>query len=415
VLVRDSLSTDLASLRIPREPQRPQRVRRLWPIVGGLAGVGILAGAAVLAWPHVEAQLFKTEVAVTRIALVSPVSASTTLTASGYIVPQVISKVAAKFPGRVSKLYVREGDKVVKDQLLMELDSADQANQVAQARSRLAASRARVETARANLAETELQIERETPLFKAGISTRSTLEDLQARARSLRAAIDAAQADVQVAQADEKAAAVALEYMTIRAPIAGTVLHKPLQLGEVVGYSASGALLNLVDIADLDSDMVEVDVPEARLHLVRQGAPAEITLEAFPGRRFRGEVAEFGRQVDRAKASLIVRVRFVDPKEGVLPDMAARVSFLTQRPSAEQMRAAEFTVVPANALVSRGGEKGVFTVSEEGRIRWQAVSLGEASGDAFVLKSGPPPGTRIVSQPPATLQEGMQIKERAER
>lgn len=415
-IVRDSLSSDLASLRIPRGEQPPgQRSRMLRPVIGALALLAALAAGAVLAWPYVEARLFKSEVTVTRIALVSPVSASTTLTASGYVVPQVVSKVAAKLPGRVAKLLVHEGDKVSKDQVLMELDAADQVSQLAQARSRLAAARARVETARASLAETELQLERERPLAQAGVSPRSAVEDLQARARSLRAALEAAHADVQVAKADEEAAAVARDYMIIRSPIAGTVIHRPLQVGEVVGYSAAGALLNLADVADLDSDMVEVDVPEARLHLVRRGAPAEIALEAFPGRRFRGEVAEFGRQVDRAKASLTVRVRFVDPKEGVLPDMAARVSFLTRPPTQEQLHAAEFSVVPANALVARGDEKGVLVVSEDGRVRWQAVSLGDPTGDGFVMKAGPAPGTRIVSQPPATLQDGMTIKERSER
>jgi HlyD family secretion protein len=414
--VRDALSSDLASLRIPRgEPPRRHRYDFRWSLAAGVLVLTGVAGAGVLAWPYVEARLFKTEVSVTRIALVSPVSATTTLTASGYVVPQVISKVAAKLPGRVDRLLVHEGDKVAKDQVLMNLDAADQISQLAQAHSRLVAARARVETARAMLAETEIQLEREKPLLKAGVSPRSTTEDLQAHADSLRAALQAAAGDVQVAQADEQAAQVALDYMTIRSPISGTVLNKPLQVGEVVGYSAVGALTNLVDIADLDSDMVEVDVPEARLYLVHLGAPCEITLDAFPGKRFRGEVAQFGNQVDRAKATLIVKVRFVDTKSGVLPDMAARVSFLTQPPTLEQLRAAEFPVVPAGAVVSRAGEKGVLVVNEDGRVNWHAVTLGDAVADGFLLKSGPPAGTRVVSRPPASLQEGVQIKERPER
>ncbi|HUJ74260.1 MAG TPA: efflux RND transporter periplasmic adaptor subunit [bacterium] len=381
----------------------------------GVLALAALVSGGLMAWPYVEARLFKTEVTVTRIAMVSPVSASTTLTASGYVVPQLISKVAAKLPGRVATLLVREGDKVAKDQVLMTLDAADQISQLAQARSRVVAAQARVVAARATLAETELQLAREKLLSAAGVSPRSNMEDLQAHADSLRAALDAATSDVRVAQSDVEAAKVALENMTIRSPIAGTILDKPLQVGEVVGYSPSGALQNLVDVADLNTDMVEVDVPEARLHLVHLGAPCEITLDAFPGRRFRGEVAEFGKQVDRAKATLIVKVRFLDPKDGVLPDMAARVSFLTQQPTAEQLRAAGFTVIPANAVVTRSGAKGVLVVSDDDSVRWRPVSLGDALADGFVLKAGPPAGARIVSSPPPTLRDGMTIKERPER
>ena len=414
--VRDSLSSDLASLRIHRhEPPKPKGFRIRWPWIAGILAIAAVGAGAILAWPYVEATLFKTEVTVTRIALVSPVSASTTLTASGYVVPQMISKVAAKVPGRVSKLNVREGDKVAKDQVLMELDASDQINLLAQARSRLAASRARVDSARAQLAETELQYAREKRLAAEGVSPRSTMEDLRAHADSLRAGLEAAKADVAVAQADEKAAEITLDYMTIRSPIKGTVIHKPLQVGEIVGYSASGALQNLVDIADLDSDMVEVDVPEARLYLVRMGAPCEITLDAFPGKRLRGEVAEFGKQVDRAKATLTVKVRFLDSKDGVLPDMAARVSFLTQPPTQEQLKASEFPVVPATAIVESAGIKRVLTVDEDGRVHWQPIVTGEAVADGFVLKAGPPAGTRVVSRPPATLQDGMKIRERPQQ
>ncbi len=415
-VVRDSLSSDLASLHIPRgEPPQRQRSATLWTVIAGAAGLATLVGAGVVAWPYVEARLFKTEVSVTRIALVSPVSASTTLTASGYVVPQLISKVAAKIPGRVNKLLVHEGDKVSRGQVLIELDAVDLVSQLAQARSRVAAAQARVETARASLAETELQLAREMQLSNRGVTPRSNMEDLQAHANSLRAGLDAAASDVQVARADEQAAVVALDYMTIRSPISGTVIHKPLQVGEVAGYSPSGALQNLVDVADLESDMVEVDVPEARLHLVRLGASCEITLDAFPGRRFRGEVAEFGNQVDRAKATLTVKVRFLDAKGGVLPDMAARVSFLAQAPTQEQLRTAEFSVVPTAALVTRAGAKGVLVVAEDDSIHWQPVSLGDALADGFVLQAGPPAGTRIVSRPPPTLQDGMTVKERPER
>jgi RND family efflux transporter MFP subunit len=411
---RDSLSADLASLRLHREESPPKRGLG-WRVGAGLAAAAALVGGGLLAWPPLEARLFKTEVAITRVTLVSPVAASTSLTASGYVVPQVLSKVAPKIPGRVSKVHVKEGDTVSAGQVLMELDATDQSSQLAQARSRLAAAQARVVTAQANLEEVRVQLERERRLAAVGASARSTLEDLEARQASLKAAVDAAQAEVKVAQTELLSAQTALDEMTIRAPIAGTVIHKPMQVGEVVGYSTTGVQMSLVDIADLATNLVEVDVPEGRLHLIRPGAPAEISLDAFPGRRLRGEVAAFGKQVDRAKATLTVKVRFLDDMAGVLPDMSARVSFLTERPSEEQLRAAERPVVPASAVAERSGSKAVLVIDEGGQVRWQPVELGEAVGGGFVVKAGPKPGTRLVDRPPPTLQDGMKIKERIER
>jgi hypothetical protein len=126
-------------------------------------------------------------------------------------------------------------------------------------------------------------------------------------------------------------------------------------------------------------------------------------------------VAEFGKQVDRAKATLTVKVRILDSKSAVLPDMAARVSFLTHPSTREQLQATEFSVVPATAVVARSGDKRVLVVDDDGRVHWQPVILGAPVADGFVLRKGPPAGTRVVSRPPPALQEGMQIKERPER
>ena len=126
-------------------------------------------------------------------------------------------------------------------------------------------------------------------------------------------------------------------------------------------------------------------------------------------------MADFGKQVDRAKATLTVKVRFLDGSAGVLPDMSARVSFLTERPTEEQLRASERPVVPGSAVVTRGNGKAVLVIDDSAGVRWEPVELGEAVANGFVVKAGPKPGTRIVDRPPATLQEGMKIKEKTDR
>jgi HlyD family secretion protein len=363
--------------------------------------------AWMLGYPAVEARLFKVEVAVTEIATVSPAQASVTVTSTGYVVPQVISKVGTKIPGRVAKVFVKEGSTVQAGDVLAELESTDQKSSILAASSRAQAASARVETARANLAEIEVQLKRDRALVERGAIGKAQLDDLEARARSLGQSVKAAEAEAQAAQADVKPLRASLDDHTVRSPIDGTVISKPIESGELVGPQMS----NIAEIADFRSLVVETDVPEGRLYLIKPGGPCEISLDAYPGKRYRGQTMELGHKVDRAKATVTVKVKFVDPTDGVLPDMSARTSFLSEALSAEAIREKPKTVVPARAVVEQEGSKFVFVVGD-GTVKRAPVKIGPAFGGGFELVEGPAPGTRVVSDPPPALSDGQRIKEK---
>jgi RND family efflux transporter MFP subunit len=399
------LTEDLASLKIHREvnPNRrgPLRAIITIAVVLGLAGAAWLFG-----YPMIEARLFKTEVALTEISMVSPAQASVTVTSTGYVVPQTISKVGAKIAGRVSKVRIKEGTTVKAGDVIAELEATGQQSSVAAASSRALAAQARVDTARANLAETQLQVERNRALLDKGTIGKAVVDDLVARARSLEQAVKAAEAEARAAQAEVSPLKVTLNDLTIVAPIDGTVITKPVQVGELVG------LQNIIaEIADFKTILIETDVPEARLYLIKPGSPCEIVLDAYPGKRYRGATFEIGKKVDRAKATVAVKVKFVDSMEGVLPDMSARTSFLSEEVSADAIREKPKKVVPADALTERGGSKVVFVVSE-GIVKMAPIKVGPAFANGFELVEGPPPGTRIVVQPSAQLADGQRIKEK---
>ena len=405
----DRLASDLASLRIDRQtPPRASssgRVLRwlvLLALVGGVAFVGWRVGA-----PMAEARLFKTEISVTEVALVSPAQAQVQLTSTGYVVPQIEVDVSSKLVGRVDKANVREGSVVKAGQVLFELDASDQRVAVASAQARVAAARARAATARAQLAEIVLQRDRERRLADTGAVSQATADDLAARAKSLEEQVHATDADVAASLAEVNALSTNLGNTTIRAPIDGTVIAKPLLSGDVVLLGTP-----MAKIADFSSIVVETDVPEGRLHLVGKGRPCEIVLDAYPDRRWRGEVVEVSPQLNRAKASATVKVRFLDRDETVLPEMAARVSFLEAPLDVAKLKDPPKHIVPGAALVDRGGAKVVFTL-DQGKVHMVPVTLGKPFGDGFELVDGPSPGTKLVSQPPATLEDGQAIKERS--
>ena len=403
----DRLASDLASLRIDRQapPRTTGRALR-W-----IVGLAILAGVAFAGWrlgaPMVEARLFKTEVGVTEVAVVSPAQAQVQLTSTGYVVPQTEVDVSSKLVGRVDKATVREGSVVKAGQVLFELDASDQRVLVVSAQARVASARARAATARAQLAEIVLQRDRERRLADTGAIATATADDLAARAKSLEEQVHAADADITAAQAEVNALSTNLGNTTIRAPIDGTIITKPLLPGDVVSPGTS-----MAKIADFASIVVETDVPEGRLHLVSKGRPCEIVLDAYPDRRWRGEVVEVSPQLNRAKATATVKVRFLDRDDTVLPEMAARVSFLDAPLDPSKLAEPPKKILPGNAVAERAGAKVVF-VLDEGRVRRVPVTLGKPFGDGFELTEGPAPGVKIVSQPPATLADGQAIKERS--
>jgi RND family efflux transporter MFP subunit len=410
----DQLSSDLASLQIDRETSPDRKGPARYAIIGG-AVIGVAAAGYFVAVPYLSSRIFKTEVSVTEIALVSPAHAAIELTSSGYVMPQTVSQVSAKVGGKVAKVFVNQGDVVAEGDVLLEMELFDQQAAVAAARSRVAAARAAVQTSRAQLAEAKQLAARAEELFSKGVGPKAAAEDAAARVESVQAAVKASEAQVKAAQAEVTALEINLTNYTLRAPISGTIISKPPEIGEIVGPTMPGigAQVGGIELADFTTLAVETDVPEGRLHLVTLGGPAEITLDAFPNERYRGKVLEIVPRVNRAKATVMVKVAFVDDFKGVLPDMAARVSFLNSEIDAAAIKEPPKLIVPGSAIAERDGAKVVFEI-EGGAVRMMPVELGEPYGSGFVLLAGPAAGSKVVKNPSGDLSDGQKIKERTD-
>jgi HlyD family secretion protein len=410
--VSDQLSSDLASLRIDHD-EPPSSGRPLKAVIYVAIALGVAAILYFAVLPTVRSKFYKTEVSATEIAMVSPAQASIELTSTGYVIPQVLSKAVVKLPGRVAEVKVKQSDEVKAGDVLLVLDTVDHQAGIAAAQSRVATARANAETARANLAEVQQQLQRERDLSGQGVTPKATADDLARRADALRAAVKAADAAARASQAEVATLEVNLKSFTLHSPITGKIINRPPELGDFVGPAMTGVAdtAGSIEIADFSSLAVETDVPEGRLHLVKLGQPCEIQLDAFPEKRLRGEVYEVVPRVNRAKATVIVKVKFVDPNEGVLPDMSARVSFLSAKLDQKAANEPPKLIVPGTAVTERAGAKVVFVI-EDGRVRMAPIELGKPFGDGFEVVRGPGSGTRVVSQPGPDLVDGQQVKER---
>lgn len=420
----DDLSQSLASLKIDRNAPPPSSGRGKWWVwliaLGGLVGLGLAAA------PAVEASLFKTPVRITEVASVSPSGGSVELTATGYVQADRNSRVAPKIAGRVAKVHVTQGQAVVAGQPLLELDPSDDEANIVAAKSRVAAAwaqakgaQARVATAEADLNETRIRAERERKLVSSGVVASAAAEDLESRVASLTENVKASQAQAAAAAAEAAALNAQVEVLktgmknlVLTAPIDGTVINKPPQVGEFVGPQPAGVSVDMggIRIADFKTLVIETDIPEGRLAQVKRGAPAEIVLDAYPSQRFRGKVKEITPQVDRAKATVVVKVEFVDATEGVLPDMSARVSFLSKELDEQALKAPPKIIIPGSAVAERNGSKVAF-VFDDGQARMVALKLGPSFGAGFELVSGPRPGTQVIADPPPQLADGQKVKQ----
>jgi RND family efflux transporter MFP subunit len=340
---------------------------------------------------------------------VYPSQAFTLLNASGYVVAQRKAAVASKTTARLEWLGVQEGSRVKAGQILARLENRDTIAARDQAIAGLASARANRIQAEAELTDALRAFNRSRELLAGGIVAQADFDVAETRVSRSRAALDAAQAAVRGAEAALTGAEVAVEYSLIRAPFNAVVLTKNADIGDIV--TPIGAAANsksaVVTIADLASLEVEADVSESSLVRVKQGQPCEIQLDALPDERFRGVLQTIVPTADRSKASVMVKVRFIDRDLRVMPEMSAKVAFL-EKPVTPGEQHPRTAVSPA-VIAERGGRTVVFVIKGD-RASERAVTLGPKVGDLVEVTAGVKAGEKIIASPIAKLRDGVRVK-----
>jgi RND family efflux transporter MFP subunit len=396
---------DLSKLKIDREKAafRPRRKKKTLYAVLILLGLLLVVLFYIIGvfTPPLKVQA----VTVTQI---YPSQAFTVLNASGYVVPQRKSALASKVTGRLIWLGVEEGSLVKKSQVVARLESQDVTAAKEQAVANVTAARSNLEQAKAELRDATLSYNRNKELLAKGVIAQATYDDVLARYEKAKAAVDAAEATVKASLAALDGANIALEYTQIRAPFAGVVLTKDADIGDIVTPlgAAANAKSAVITIADMDSLQVEVDVSESNIGKIHIGQPCEIQLDALPEQRFRGVIHMIVPTADRSKATIMVKVRFLDKDSRILPEMNAKVAFLSRPATPEEQRPR--IAVSQAALAKRKDQEVVFLIQGE-RVTEAPVRLGARMGDMVEVLEGAKPGDKVVLNPPAQLGNGSRI------
>ncbi|MCU0577317.1 MAG: efflux RND transporter periplasmic adaptor subunit [Desulfobacterota bacterium] len=395
----------LDKLTIAKDAKKRKVFLRFKPSYLVLVAAAAAAAVVFAAWAFFSRG---EEVKVAVVSGVYPSQLLANLNASGYVVAQRKADVAAKITGQLVAITVQEGSIVKEGQLIAQLENADAKALVEQSRARLSLAKARLEQAQADLGNASLDFDRKKNLVASGAVSMAEYDAAETRYLSVRAGLDASRAEVASSDAALKSALVSQSYAEIRAPFDAVVLTKNADVGDIITPfgAAASAKAAVVSIADLSSLEVEVDVSEANIGVVKVGQSCDIQLDALPDTRFKGVVDTIVPTVDRSKATVLVKVRFLEQDRRVLPEMSAKVGFLSRDLAPEELKPR--TMVSVRSVRSTGGGAHVFLVDGE-RARKRSVRLGIRFGDMVEVKEGLKPGDTVVVEAPEDLGDGSRI------
>ena len=331
------------------------------------------------------------------------------LNSTGYVVAQRKAAISSKATGRLEWLGVAEGSRVKEGDVIARIDSRDVTAQAQSAEAAVRAARANVRQAEVEQQNAQVEFRRNADLVQKNFISRSALDTAKARLDRSQALVASAQANLNAALANARNAQVSVDYTQIRAPFDGVILSKSANVGDLVtpfsnATDSKGAVVTMADMSTLE---VEADVSESSLAKVHVGQPAEIVLDALPDTRFRGHISRMVPTVDRAKATVMTKVKFdeIDPR--VLPEMSAKVSFLSQEVTAAQQK--PLLAVNADALTGRDGRTVVF-VMRDGHAVAVPVTPGLKIGDATAISGDVKSGEKAIAKPEASLASGALVR-----
>jgi RND family efflux transporter MFP subunit len=392
---QDNKAALLDSLKIERAPIR--RRRQMSPLLyAGIAAAVIALGAGGwYFWPDgaVPVKI------VTAQAGSGAGGGGASLDASGYVVARRKATLSAKILGKVSEVNFEEGQKVKAGDIVARLDDS---NYLAALHQAVAQER-----------QAQAAFNNATPIYARYQNLKSQGAISTDAVENQRTVYDNARTAYDVARAATAFAASNENDTIVRAPFSGVVTVKVAQVGEVVAPQAAGGgdtRTGIVTIVDMDSLEVDVDVSENYIDRVLVGGAATIHLDAYPDWDIPGAVIAIIPTADQSKGTVSVRVAIKAHDARILPQMAARVSFMTPAEKSAAPTATRISV-PLAAVQGAGRTGTIFVIKEDGLVEKRDVALGPHTAQTVTVLSGLTAGERLAASNLDKLQDGGKARE----
>lgn len=446
---QENLNERLRSLKIDRASTLSPTAKNRSPKLLLLGLSGILALLA-LGYVFLFSGAKTISVASVRVESGGASQGESVLSASGYVVAHHKIAVGAKVMGRVAWIGVEKGDTVREGQVLVRLEDAEFRAQVNQARANLAAAQARLDQLRsgsrpqeklrdkatvlhaeANLKTAEADYQRSARLYREGVSSKAELDHALSQRDTAAALVEAARQssvmtdigprpeEIRAGEAQVQQMKAALDYAQtqlaateIKAPVAGTVLERIVERGEMVSPSAfggSGARTSVVDLADLSDLQIELDISQTDFARLKMDQRSEIIPEAYPNLRYTGYIAEIAPEANRAKSTVQIKVKVENPDQQLRPEMNARVNFLGEKTAGNENSPSARVLVPKQAVLRKDGSSFVFVIKGN-RVEQRAIRPGEEAGDAYYVLDGLSGNESVAIAGVEKLRDGDRVK-----
>lgn len=443
----DAKHEDLKSLRIDRSARGDDAGPPTWArryIVTGIAVVALLSIVA-LAYRLFAGETLEVEVARASAESSSP-TGSIVLSATGYIVAHHKIEANSKVTGRVKWIGVEKGDKVQEGQILVRLEDDEFRAQYQQAAGAADNAKAyltelqngsrpqevqqadhNLSEARATAANDKLALDRTKGLVAQGVLSQQALDDAtakfessQQRMHSLEQAYQLAKigprpeeivrAKAALTQAEGQAAYAKsqLDATVIRAPISGTILERSVEKGELLTGQFASAARPVFSLADLKDIQVELDIAQDDFSKLGPSQRGVVTVDAFPDRKYDGEIGEISPEANRQKATVQVKVQILNPDDFLRPEMNATVKFLADAPAKDAATHPSGVFVPSTAVRDHNGGKVVFLAFNNKALMRSIKITAQRSGG--VLVTGLNGGETVIVTAPPSLKDGDKIK-----
>jgi RND family efflux transporter MFP subunit len=300
--------------------------------------------------------------------------------------------ISARVSGSVTRVYVREGDRVGRGRLLASIEAAESGAAAAGAAAGVEEAARGVEEARSRRRLADATFDRYRRLYSDQAVTRQEFEERRSQQEVAAEGVARAQARLSQARQSARAAATVAGYGSVSSPIAGVVLAKQVEAGQTVFPGSQ-----LFTIEGDGGYRLEVAAPEALSGKIRAGDRVAITVEGAPGT---GRVVEIVPGIDPASRTFTVKIHLSG--KTLRSGAYGKASF--------PVGSRKGIAVPASAVVERGALTSVWVVSPAGIARLRLVKLGGVLGEKVEVISGLNPGERIVISGVEKVSDGAKLQ-----
>ena len=340
------------------------------------------------------------------------------VSANGKVQAVTKADISANVMGQVTRLAVKEGDRVTRGQFLMEIDPRSARANADAMQANLQAAQSDLISATANLAQAKSDLARAKANREAGIIAAADFEKIRTGYETALATQETSRRRTEQAKANVAQSHVGLGNSTITAPMDGVVTARRIELGEtaVPGIQNSAGTV-LVTISDMSKVEAEMEVDEASIPSVKLGQEAQVRIDAYPNQTFKGQVTEVGgspmlKLSSNEATKFKVKVWIKDPPLTIKPGLSAQADIYTG--NRDQALAIPFQSLVMREIKLKPGEvrqpgapreeEGVF-ISEGGKAKFLAVKTGLMGDLSVEVVSGLKGGETLITGPNRILRD----------